>query len=214
MIWNSVKSGHTGVPAETLRTINETLNAVPEGFRVNEKIEKQVLALRRKAFDSAEPAINWAHAEELALATILTDGTPIRLTGQDTERGTFTQRHLILHDTETGLEYCPMYELPGAKAAFGLHNSPLSETAALGFEYGYSVHATETLVLWEAQFGDFSNGAQVIIDQFIASGNAKWGQSPSLACSCRTATKGRGRNTPPPASNASCSFAPTIIYTS
>ena len=112
----------------------------------------------------------WAHAEALAFASLLTEGMPIRLTGQDTERGTFSQRHLVLHDPKTGQEHCPIQHLPGALAPIELHNRPLSEMACLGFEYGYSQEAPETLVLWEAQFGDFVNGAQVIIDQFIVSG--------------------------------------------
>jgi len=190
--WNWVNAGQTGVPAETLNAINIALNTVPSDFQINEKIVKGVLKPRLEALESGKPAINWAHAEELALATILTDGVPVRLTGQDTERGTFTQRHLVWHDVTSGKRFCPMYELPGAKAAFGLHNSPLSETAALGFEYGYSVHATETLVLWEAQFGDFANGAQVILDQFIVSGNAKWGQSPSVVLLLPHGYEGQG----------------------
>jgi 2-oxoglutarate dehydrogenase E1 component len=116
----------------------------------------------------------------LAYASLLTEGTPIRLTGQDVERGTFSQRHLVLHDAKTGQTVCPIQSLPGALAPFELHNSPLSEIACLGFEYGYSAEAPETLVLWEAQFGDFANGAQVIIDQFITSGLAKWGQTSRL----------------------------------
>ena len=105
---------------------------------------------------------------------------PIRLTGQDTERGTFSQRHLSLHDTETGEKYTPLQNLKSATAPFELHNSPLSESACLGFEYGYSVQAPEALVLWEAQFGDFVNAAQVMIDQFLVSGLAKWGQTSRL----------------------------------
>jgi 2-oxoglutarate dehydrogenase E1 component len=111
---------------------------------------------------------------------LLTEGIPIRLTGQDTERGTFSQRHLVLHDPKTGQEHCPIQHLPGALAPMELHNSPLSEMGCLGFEYGYSQEAPETLVLWEAQFGDFANSAQVIIDQFIVSGLAKWGQTSRL----------------------------------
>jgi 2-oxoglutarate dehydrogenase E1 component len=122
----------------------------------------------------------WAHAEALAFASLLTEGIPIRLTGQDAERGTFSQRHLVLHDPKTGQEYCAMQHLPGALAPMELHNSPLSEMACLGFEYGYSQEGPETLVLWEAQFGDFVNAAQVIIDQFIVSGLAKWGQTSRL----------------------------------
>src|SRR6202012_5019394 len=117
---------------------------------------------------------------------------PIRLTGQDTERGTFSQRHLVLHDPKTGQEHCAMQHLPGSLAPMELHNSPLSETACLGFEYGYSQEGPETLVLWEAQFGDFVNGAQVIIDQFITSGLAKWGQSSRLTLLLPHAYEGSG----------------------
>src|SRR5213079_2265935 len=112
--------------------------------------------------------------------SLLTEGTPVRLTGQDVERGTFSQRHLVLHDSKTGQTICPIQHMPGALAPFELHNSPLSEIACVGFEYGYSAEAPETLVLWEAQFGDFANGAQVIIDQFLISGLAKWGQTSRL----------------------------------
>ena len=124
--------------------------------------------------------IDWAHAEALAFASLLTEGTPLRLTGQDTERGTFSQRHMVLHDAKTGQTVCPIQSLPDALAPLELHNSPLSELACMGFEYGYSQEAPETLVLWEAQFGDFVNSAQVIVDQFIASGLAKWGQTSRL----------------------------------
>jgi 2-oxoglutarate dehydrogenase complex dehydrogenase (E1) component-like enzyme len=126
------------------------------------------------------PGVDWAHAEALAFASLLTEGTPIRLTGQDTERGTFSQRHMVLHDAKTGQTVCPIQSLPEALAPLELHNSPLSELACMGFEYGYSQEAPETLVLWEAQFGDFVNSAQVIVDQFIVSGLAKWGQTSRL----------------------------------
>ena len=124
--------------------------------------------------------IDWAQAESLAYASLLTEGTPVRLTGQDAERGTFSQRHLVLHDPKTGQRISPIQSLPGALAPMELHNSPLSEIACLGFEYGYSMEAPETLVLWEAQFGDFVNSAQVIIDQFIVSALSKWGQTTRL----------------------------------
>ena len=126
------------------------------------------------------PRLDWAHAEALAFASLLTGGTPVRLTGQDTERGTFSQRHLVLHDAKTGQTVCPIQNLPEALAPLELHNSPLSELACMGFEYGYSQEAPETLVLWEAQFGNFVNSAQVIVDQFIVSGLAKWGQTSRL----------------------------------
>jgi 2-oxoglutarate decarboxylase len=143
-------------------------------------VERPAGASGRPAGVKPGGGITWAHGEALAFASLLTEGIPIRLTGQDTERGTFSQRHLVLHDPSTGQEHCAMQHLPGALAPMELHNSPLSEMACLGFEYGYSQEGPETLVLWEAQFGDFVNGAQVIIDQFIVSGLAKWGQTSRL----------------------------------
>ncbi len=168
----------TAVSVDRLRVLNEELLSVPDGFTVHPKLVKQ-LEQRRTALDRGE-GIMWAHAEALAFASLLTEGIPIRLTGQDSERGTFSQRHLVLHDAKTGQEHCAMQHLPGALAPMELHNSPLSEMACLGFEYGYSQEGPETLVLWEAQFGDFVNSAQVIIDQFIVSGLAKWGQTSRL----------------------------------
>ena len=168
----------TAVPAERLHVLNEELLSVPDGFTVHPKLTRQ-LEQRREALEGSS-GIMWAHAEALAFASLLTEGIPIRLTGQDTERGTFSQRHLVLHDPKTGQEHCAMQHLPGALAPMELHNSPLSEMACLGFEYGYSQEGPETLVLWEAQFGDFVNSAQVIIDQFISSGLAKWGQTSRL----------------------------------
>jgi len=168
----------TAVSSERLKALNDELLRVPEGFTVHPKLVKQ-LEKRRNALGD-EGGIDWAHAEALAYAALLTEGTPVRLTGQDVERGTFSQRHLVLHDAKTGQSVCPIQNLPGALAPFELHNSPLSEVACVGFEYGYSQEAPETLVLWEAQFGDFVNGAQVIIDQFIVSGLAKWGQTSRL----------------------------------
>jgi 2-oxoglutarate dehydrogenase E1 component len=168
----------TAVAFDRLQVLNEELLAVPDGFTVHPKLRKQ-LEQRRDAVQSGSGII-WAHAEELAFASLLTEGIPIRLTGQDTERGTFSQRHLVLHDPKTGQEHCAMQHLPGALAPMELHNSPLSEMACVGFEYGYSQEGPETLVLWEAQFGDFVNSAQVIVDQFIVSGLAKWGQTSRL----------------------------------
>jgi 2-oxoglutarate decarboxylase len=174
----------TAVPAARLRQLGEELLKVPDGFTVHPKLVKQ-LERRREALSeeddqTATGKIDWAHAEALAFASLLTEGTPIRLTGQDTERGTFSQRHMVLHDAKTGQTVCPIQSLPEALAPLELHNSPLSELACMGFEYGYSQEAPETLVLWEAQFGDFVNSAQVIVDQFIVSGLAKWGQTSRL----------------------------------
>ena len=172
----------TAVPAARLRELGEQLLQVPEGFTVHPKLVKQLERRREALLDTGPGAhgIDWAHAEALAFATLLTEGTPLRLTGQDTERGTFSQRHMVLHDAKTGQTVCPIQSLPEALAPMELHNSPLSELACMGFEYGYSQEAPETLVLWEAQFGDFVNSAQVIIDQFIVSGLAKWGQTSRL----------------------------------
>jgi 2-oxoglutarate dehydrogenase E1 component len=182
----------TAVPEKRLRALNAALNAAPEGFTPNPKQEKGFLEPRRTALDAAEAKINWAHAEALAFGSLLEDGVPIRLTGQDCERGTFSQRMLVLHDPSTGAEHCALKALPNARATLALHNSPLSETAVLGFEYGYAVAAPEALVLWEAQFGDFANGAQVIIDQFLASGGAKWSQHVGLTLLLPHGYEGQG----------------------
>jgi 2-oxoglutarate decarboxylase len=168
----------TAVDAEALHGLNENLLRVPEGFTIHSKLVKQ-LERRREAV-GPDGGIDWAQAEALAFASLLTEGTPVRLTGQDSERGTFSQRHLVLHDASTGQRISPIQSLPDARAPMELHNSPLSEIACLGFEYGYSMEAPETLVLWEAQFGDFVNSAQVIIDQFIVSALSKWGQTTRL----------------------------------
>jgi 2-oxoglutarate dehydrogenase E1 component len=168
----------TVVALDALSSLNDQLLKFPQGFTVHRKLKPQV-ERKREAFNAGE-GIDWAHAESLALASLLTEGIPIRMTGQDSERGTFSQRHLVFHDSKTGERHTPMKHLSTATAPFELHNSPLSEIAALGFEYGYSVQAPNCLVLWEAQFGDFVNSAQVIVDQFIASGLAKWGQTSRL----------------------------------
>jgi multifunctional 2-oxoglutarate metabolism enzyme len=174
----------TAVPAARVRELGLELLRAPDGFTVHPKLVKQLERRREALDDKAHPPgdarIDWAHAEALAFASLLAEGTPVRLTGQDTERGTFSQRHLVLHDAKTGQAFCPIQSLPEALAPMELHNSPLSELACMGFEYGYSQEAPETLVLWEAQFGDFVNSAQVIVDQFIASGLAKWGQTSRL----------------------------------
>ncbi|HUF07209.1 MAG TPA: multifunctional oxoglutarate decarboxylase/oxoglutarate dehydrogenase thiamine pyrophosphate-binding subunit/dihydrolipoyllysine-residue succinyltransferase subunit [Candidatus Binatia bacterium] len=169
----------TAVPLEALRGLNEQLGAVPSGFTIHPKLEKQ-LDRRAVALETEDARVDWAHAELLAFATLLHEGTPIRLTGQDTVRGTFSQRHAGLWDAKTGERHVPLQHLPGSRASFELHNSPLSEFACLGFEYGYAVTVPEALVLWEAQYGDFVNGAEIIIDQFIIPGLAKWRQTSRL----------------------------------
>ena len=167
----------TRVGAKRLRRLTKQLLRVPEGFTVNSKLARQ---LERRRVALSDGGIDWGQAESLAYASLLCDGVPVRLTGQDSERGTFSQRHLVLHDAVTGEIEIPMQKLDNAKASFEVYNSPLSEYACVGFEYGYSTAAPEALVLWEAQFGDFANGAQTIIDQFISSGLAKWHQTSRL----------------------------------
>jgi 2-oxoglutarate decarboxylase len=180
----------TALAPEFLKALNEQLHSWPEGFTVHPKLQKQLE--RRRAALSGKGGIEWAHAEALALGSLLTEGVPVRFTGQDTERGTFSQRHLVLHDVSTGASIAPIRNLPGALAPIELHNSPLSELATLGFEYGYSVAAPEALLLWEAQFGDFVNAAQVIVDQFISAGLAKWGLTTRLTLLLPHGYEGQG----------------------
>ncbi len=168
----------TGVPAETLTALNEALLAWPAGLSVHPKLARQLE--RRRAGLSNEHGIDWGHGEALAFASLLAEGVPIRLTGQDAGRGTFSHRNAVLHDVETGREFVPLQALPGETALFEIRNSPLSECAPIGFEYGYALAAPEALVIWEAQYGDFVNGAQVMLDQFVVSGYSKWGVSPRL----------------------------------
>jgi len=184
----------TAVAVDVLTKLNGELLAVPDGFTIHPKLQKQ-LERRRDALKGADGGgggIEWAHAESLAFASLLVEGTPIRLTGQDTERGTFSQRHLVLHDVNTGKRHTPIQNLPEARVPFELYNSPLSEYACLGFEYGYAVEAQEALVLWEAQFGDFANGAEVIIDQFLIAGLAKWGETSRLTLLLPHGYEGQG----------------------
>jgi 2-oxoglutarate dehydrogenase E1 component len=167
----------TRVPAPTLVTLNDQLCSAPADFHVYPKLAKQ---LERRRSTLEQGAIDWGTAEALAFASLLVEGHPIRLSGQDTQRGTFSQRHLVFHDDQTGAEWVPMHHLVGAAATFEVYNSPLSEVACLGFEYGYSAADPETTVLWEAQYGDFVNNAQMIVDQFVSSARAKWGQRSRL----------------------------------
>nr|WP_255822136.1 2-oxoglutarate dehydrogenase E1 component [Halobacillus shinanisalinarum] len=168
----------TMVDIERLRKLNQDMLKRPEGFNGFKKLEK-ILKRRGNMLDDGNK-VDWATAEALAFASILEDGTPIRITGQDTERGTFAHRHMVLHDIETDETYSPLHGLEQARASFDIYNSPLSEAGVIGFEYGYSVQAPEALVIWEAQFGDFANAGQVIFDQFVAAGRAKWGEKSSM----------------------------------
>jgi 2-oxoglutarate dehydrogenase E1 component len=167
----------TAVAADRLRDLNQELLRVPGHFTVHPKLKSQ-LDRRLKTID--EGGIDWGQAEALAFGSLLVEGIPIRLTGQDTQRGTFSHRHAVLHDVHTGETFTPLQNLVDSTASFEIYNSPLSEYACLGFEYGYSVAAPEALVLWEAQFGDFVNGAQIVIDQFIVAGLSKWRETTRL----------------------------------
>ncbi|CAN5697086.1 2-oxoglutarate dehydrogenase E1 component [soil metagenome] len=177
----------TAVPSEKLSELNAALLETPEGFTPNSKLERLFQKNRGDLGD-----IDWAHAEALAFASLLEDGTPVRLTGQDTERGTFSQRHAVLYDAETDERYVPLQNLPQAGASFSIYNSPLSEIAVLGFEYGYSVNSEDALVLWEAQYGDFANVGQPMVDQFIVSGQSKWGQTSGLVLLLPHGYEGQG----------------------
>ncbi len=176
----AVAEPETAVAADVLARLNEGLLAVPDGFTVHPKLKRQLERRRETITQGGPSGMEWAHAEALAFGSLLVEGSPIRLTGQDVERGTFSQRHLVLHDPTNDHRWAPIQHLPGARAPFELHNSPLSEAACMGFEYGYATAAHPALVLWEAQYGDFANGAEVIIDQFIVAGLAKWGDTSRL----------------------------------
>jgi 2-oxoglutarate dehydrogenase E1 component len=167
----------TAVPAGRLETLNTQLLTYPAGFTLHKQLAK-TLERRREALGSGK--IDWGHAEALAFGSLLLDGTGVRLSGQDVERGTFAHRNAVVHDVETGATFIPLGALPDAKGRFEIYNSPLSETAVMGFEYGFSTTAPKDVVLWEAQYGDFVNVAQPIIDQFISADRAKWGQRSGL----------------------------------
>ncbi|HEX3459223.1 MAG TPA: multifunctional oxoglutarate decarboxylase/oxoglutarate dehydrogenase thiamine pyrophosphate-binding subunit/dihydrolipoyllysine-residue succinyltransferase subunit [Candidatus Baltobacteraceae bacterium] len=173
-----------------LEAWSDELVAVPQGFGLNRKLRAQ---FERRAATVAEKGIvDWGTAESLAFASLLTSGTPIRLTGQDTERGTFSHRHAVYHDVGARNIWIPLQHIAEHQASFEIRNSPLSEYACVGFEYGYSTQQSEALVLWEAQYGDFFNGAQIIADQFIAAGQAKWGQTSRLTLLLPHAYEGAG----------------------
>ncbi len=173
----SVAEPKTAVAAEVLTELNERLITFPPNFTVHRQLAK---TLERRREELQKGIMQWGQTEALAFAALRLDGIGIRLTGQDAERGTFGHRNAVLHDVVTGATYAPLAEIPGARASFEIYNSPLSETAVLGFEYGFSTATPRDLVLWEAQYGDFVNVAQPIIDQFIAADRAKWGQRSGL----------------------------------
>jgi 2-oxoglutarate dehydrogenase E1 component len=162
----------TAVDAERLSELLTGLTEVPHDFTPHRKI-KRLLEQRRK-IAAGELPVDWSAAEALAFATLASEGYRVRMSGQDSERGTFSHRHAVLHDVQTGARYTPLQHLANEQAPVEIYNSPLSEAGVLGFEYGYSINAPDALVIWEAQFGDFFNAAQVIIDQFICSAESKW----------------------------------------
>jgi 2-oxoglutarate dehydrogenase complex dehydrogenase (E1) component-like enzyme len=182
-------SCETGVPRDRLEQLVETLVTFPEGFTVHPKLQR-IIEGRRTSFESDK--VDWALAESLAFGSLLQEGTPVRIAGQDTRRGTFSQRHATITDYVTEREYTPLEHVPGAQAPFMIFDSVLSEFAAVGFEYGYSVADRDALVAWEAQFGDFANGAQTIIDQFVVAAEDKWGQRSGLVMLLPHGFEGQG----------------------
>ncbi|HEX5212739.1 MAG TPA: 2-oxoglutarate dehydrogenase E1 component [Pseudolabrys sp.] len=184
------RRGNTGVDVATLREIGKRITTVPQGFQVHKTIQR-FLDHRAKAIDTGE-GIDWATAEALAFCALLKEGNPVRLSGQDSERGTFSQRHSVLFDQQTEERHTPFNHLGEGQARFEVLNSSLSEEAVLGFEYGYSTAEPTTLTLWEAQFGDFANGAQVVFDQFISSGERKWLRMSGLVCLLPHGYEGQG----------------------
>lgn len=184
------KTVATSVAVEKLKYVNEALLTWPADLKPNPRLAKQLE--RRRETMGEQGGIEWGHAEALAFGTLLIDGMSVRLTGQDAERGTFSHRHAVLSDSENGRKYAPLANLPGAKGVFEIFNSALSETAVLAFEYGFSTVATDALTLWEAQFGDFVNVAQPIIDQFIVADRAKWGQDSGVVMLLPHGYEGQG----------------------
>ncbi len=187
---DELRRGKTAVPVKSLKEIGKKLTDVPKEFEAHRTIAR-FLETRRKMIESGE-GVDWSTAEALAFAAILLDGNPIRLSGQDSERGTFSQRHSVLYDQKDENRYIPLNNLSPAQAGFEVINSMLSEEAVLGFEYGYSLAEPKALTLWEAQFGDFANGAQVVFDQFISSGERKWLRMSGLVCLLPHGFEGQG----------------------
>jgi len=187
---DDARRGNTGLPAELLREIGEKITKVPDGFRVHRTVQR-FLENRAKAIQTGK-GIDWATAEALAFCSLLKEGNPVRLSGQDSERGTFSQRHSVLFDQETEERYTPFNHLGDGQSRYEVINSMLSEEAVLGFEYGYSTAEPNALTLWEAQFGDFANGAQVVFDQFISSGERKWLRMSGLVCLLPHGYEGQG----------------------
>src|SRR5215212_4491572 len=187
---DDARRGETGIPTGTLKEIGQRLTEVPAGFRVHRTIQR-FLDNRKRMFETGE-GIDWATAEALAFGSLLLESHPVRLSGQDVERGTFSQRHCVLIDQDNESRYAPLKHLRDGQSCFEVINSMLSEEAVLGFEYGYSLAEPNALVLWEAQFGDFANGAQVVFDQFLSSGERKWLRMSALVCLLPHGYEGQG----------------------
>jgi 2-oxoglutarate dehydrogenase E1 component len=184
------RRGKTSVPLKTLKDIGKKLSEVPEGFNVHKTIQR--FMDNRRAMIETGNGIDWAMGEALAFGSLVSEGVKVRLSGQDCERGTFSQRHTVLHDQETDGRYIPLAHISPKQAGYEVINSMLSEEAVLGFEYGYSLARPNALTLWEAQFGDFANGAQVVFDQFISSGERKWLRMSGLVCLLPHGFEGQG----------------------
>ena len=197
-LWRNYRGGRdaevpqpqTGVDKAKLRDLLKRLTDVPEGFTVHKDVERTVLKRRQGILQSE--SLLWAEGEALAYASLLTEGATVRLTGQDAERGTFSHRHAVLNDARTGQKHNLFKQFAQAPGRFEVFNSPLSEYACLGFEYGFSLDMPDGLTVWEAQFGDFANGAQIIIDQFIAAGEAKWKRLSGLVMLLPHGYEGQG----------------------
>ena len=203
----------TGISRDRLQHIGKVLTNVPETFALNPTLEKRFIPRRVDALANGGP-FDWAFAEALAFGSLLLEGSPVRLSGQDCRRGTFSQRHAVFYDYETRERYIPLENLSPDQAKFCVYNSLLSEFAVLGFDYGYSLSYPSMLLMWEAQFGDFSNGAQVIIDQFISSAESKWQTPSDLVMLLPHGYEGMGRSTPAPDLSVSSSSAPRKISSS
>ena len=188
---SGIDYGETAVESDILRNVNDKLVATPDGFELHPTVQR-VYERRAAAFDDGAPPIDWSHAELLSFGSLLNEGIDIRLTGQDVARGTFSQRHAALFDVRTSEPHIPLDSI--SEAAFRIYNSPLSEAGPLGFEHGYSVQSGSTLVLWEAQFGDFVNNAQSVIDEIVVSADEKWGQTSSLVLLLPHGYEGQGPN--------------------
>ena len=187
---DEARRGNTGVAIDTLKEVGRRITAIPQDFNAHKTIQR--LLQRRREMVETGAGVDWSMGEHLAFATLLNEGFPVRLSGQDSERGTFSQRHSVLTDQETERHYTPLKYVSPSQGRFEVINSMLSEEAVLAFEYGYTLAEPNALVMWEAQFGDFANGAQVVFDQFISSGERKWLRMSGLVCLLPHGYEGQG----------------------